>query len=195
MTEPVLYTWNEYSEDPVLVYIFLDRDNNRTYLVSAESDDYGQILNETDDSYQLGKGLDEGAEKICRRLQYFPILNDGSMGVSKSYETHNGQMVVYYPSRSIVGSDYVRSTPVQSLTTYFYEPEAVSAYMNCLTVYSFYANELNHYLHDNNRNGKESLLKIYIKQKSMPGLMLRQVVGILICHYVDLQCAAMVRID
>lgn len=171
LNEPVLYTWNEYSENPVLVFIFLDRANNRTYLVSAESENYGQILNESDDKYQLGKGLDEGTDKEARRLQYFPILEEGTMGFSKSFGEHSGTMAVYNPTRSIVGSAKIVESPVQSLTTYFYEPEAVAAYMNSTAVYEFYATNFNHYFNENNRNNRDSILKIYYKKNSMPGAL------------------------
>lgn len=165
LDEPVLYTWDEYSDNPELVYIFLDKDNNRTYLVSAENAD---ILNEDNEYYQLGKGLDEGGSSngkcVSRSLQYFPVQSDGEMRTvipnTVGETTYDNSVYVKYASGDTVCSD----------STYFYEPEAVSAYLSVLTTYNFYADSpLNHNSYNNNITGEKNDFAIEIKQKSNVG--------------------------
>lgn len=165
INEPVIYSWDEYYDNPVVVYVFLDRNNNRTYLVDADT---GEILNEDDDNYQLGKGLDEGADNnVGRRLQYFPIASDGTMSVCmpnvKDGVTYNNTIDVYDKT---LGS----SVKLKSENTYFYEPTAISTYLNVLKAYDYYASKpINHMSYSNNNDNKESHMSISIKSPSWVG--------------------------
>lgn len=165
LNEPVIYSWDEYYDDPVVAYVFLDREDNRTYLVDADT---GEILNEDDDSYQLGKGLDEGAvNNVGRCLQYFPIASDGTMSACmpnvKDGVTYNNTIDVY--DRTL-GT----SVKLKSENTYFYEPTAVSTYLNVLKAYDFYASEpINHMSYSNNNDNRPSHMSIFIKTPSWVG--------------------------
>ncbi len=165
LNEPVIYSWDEYYDDPVVAYVFLDRDDNRTYLVDANT---GEILNEDDNSYQLGKGLDEGAvNNVGRRLQYFPIDPDGTMSACKPNDkdggTYNNTIDVYDNTCDI-------PVKIKSENTYFYEPTAVSTYLNTLKAYDFYASDpINHMSYSNNNDNKPSHMSVYIKTKTWVG--------------------------
>ncbi len=159
LESPVIYSWGDYEDIPVLVYIFLDRENDKTYIVSAET---GSILEE----HHLGKGLDEGANingyETGRRLQYFPVLEDGSMAVMKPNGSYNNKLEVSYDRN-------FSKKKVKSESTYFYESEAVSAYLTALSIYDFYANEpLNHHMYNNNKDGESVTFTVYIKSPSRP---------------------------
>lgn len=159
LESPVIYSWGDYEDAPVLVYVFLDRENDKTYIVSAET---GSILEE----HHLGKGLDEGANingyETGRRLQYFPVLEDGSMAVMKPNGFYNNMLEVSYDSN-------FSKKKVKSESTYFYEPEAISAYLTALSIYDFYANEpLNHHMYNNNKDGESVTFTVYIKCPSRP---------------------------
>ena len=169
LDEPVLYTWNEFQDSPVLVFVFLDRISDRTYLVSAEKDNYGQILNLDNNSYHLGKGLGECDETHERTLQYFPIETDGTLGFSHTFSDSTANVVVKIPSRKYTDNTKDDETVIKSETTYFCEPEAVSAYLNFLNSYDFFATNYNHYLNENNINHRDSTLNLYIKQQYYPG--------------------------
>lgn len=171
---PVLYTWESFEADPAMVFIFLDPDNNRTYLVSAENDNYGAILNADDASYQLGKGLDEGDSTRGRTLRYFPLVNTASntnvMGFAHEFGDCTGKLVVKQKYRSFSGSfASVSSDEACSANTYFYEPEAVASYLNIRRSYDFYANNFNHYLDQNGKNNRDFTLTVYYKTPTWPG--------------------------
>ncbi len=165
INEPVIYSWDEYYDDPVVAYVFLDRDDNRTYLVDADT---GEILNENDDKYQLGKGLDEGAEnKVGRQLQYFPIEPDGTMSACKP-NVKDG--VTYNNTIDVYDKTLGESVKLNSENTYFYEPTAVSTYLNVLKSYDFYANDpINHISYSNNNDNESSHMSVYIKNTSWVG--------------------------
>lgn len=172
--DPVIYTWENYNNNPKFVYIYLDYKNNRTYLVDSNT---GKVLNENDDSYQLGKGLDEGQGYFNgtiegMKLQYFPIKTDGSLGAeiprNIKDKTYNNDITVkisnYHSEKT---SSNVTEDEITGYNTYFYEPEAVSAYCSILKSYNFYANEpLYHASYDNNKKGNNTHFTLIVKEQS-----------------------------
>lgn len=151
--ELVIYTWDAQENDaaPQLAYIWDDPVNQLTMI---------QLENGTVMTKQLGKGLDEGCYvdtgtpdapdyttarpmKLC----YFPVtlMTDAAAGLAyyklsvKKTDLgipKGGSMVV--EMRQMSGTEITAQT-VNSLSSYFYAPEAVSAYTNSITVTKWYA--------------------------------------------------------
>ncbi len=151
--ELVIYTWDAQENDaaPQLAYIWDDPVNQLTMI---------QLENGTVMTKQLGKGLDEGSYvntgtpeapnyttarpmKLC----YFPVtlVTDAAAGLAyyklsvKKTDLNipnGGSMVV--EMRQMNGKDITAQT-VNSPGSYFYYPEAVSAYTNSINVTKWYA--------------------------------------------------------
>ena len=151
--ELVIYTWDAQENDaaPQLAYIWDDPVNQLTMI---------QLENGTVMTKQLGKGLDEGCYvntgtpeapnyttarpmKLC----YFPVtlVTDAAAGLAyyklsvKKTDLNipnGGSMVV--EMRQMNGKDITAQT-VNSPGSYFYYPEAVSAYTNSINVTKWYA--------------------------------------------------------
>lgn len=155
---PVIYSWEtdvmNYENNPIFAYIVLDRIDGKTYIVDATN---GEIVLEN----YLGKGLSETSWTNARKLEYFPItagIDNYSMESLKPNGSYNNKVNVKY-KRNVVTSN----------TSFFYEPEAVTAYQTILKVYNFYEQKLNHSSYDDNRNGKERTITVNVKTNSNPG--------------------------
>ena len=154
--ELVIYTWDEDENDatPRLAYIYDD--------VSVKGEEK-TVIKFGEDEYlykSLGKGVDEGCyvntsstedsnyEPRAMKLQYFPITYNEEYGnyklSVKKYdigigENDGSKIEIRHTEQN--GGVGVTNETINSNSTYFYAPEAVSTYMNAMAVNDWYANE------------------------------------------------------
>lgn len=154
--ELVIYTWddNENNMEPELAYIYDDILNNRTVITFAN-----RILYKP-----LGKGLDQGMyENIASsgqdanyaprpmKLQYFPVTyEDDVYKLSTKKLSFDIDADDKYPGKIQVRKfidDKLAYDPIECSSSYFYEPEAVSSYINAIQVCAWYGvtSGLNHF--------------------------------------------------
>lgn len=154
--ELVIYTWdgNENDMSPELAYIYDDAENTRTVIAFE-----GKTLYKP-----LGKGLDEGRYENTassnqeanykprpRKLQYFPVTyENNAYKLSTKKLSFDIDAPDEYPGKIEARkcqNKTPESYPIECSNSYFYEPEAVSAYVNAIKVCSWYSKTsgLEHY--------------------------------------------------